>query len=200
MLERPLIIGSRGVMGRRYGAIFKYLGIKHLGMDIGDAVPTGFDSVLIATPTVKHIRDIQNALDYDVPILCEKPIATDLDEVLQICDEIELAAGQVRMVNQYEYLQNPSYKGATVYNYFNHGKDGLAWDCISLIALAQGEIVLGEDSPIWHAFLNGARLSLGDMDRAYIDMISDWVGGYVADLAYIREAHLKVHGYIEERK
>lgn len=186
-------------MGRRYQAIFRYLGIEPLGYDLGGQPPPpeAYDSVLIATPTARHIEDIVRFAGMGKPILCEKPIFPDFDTVADLCDWTERGGVPLRMVNQYANLSGGTGGGITSYNYWNHGKDGLAWDCISLIALAKGKVELREDSPVWQCSINGTQHYASEMDFAYIDMIKGWVGGFVADIPYIRDAHRKVAAYLE---
>jgi hypothetical protein len=199
MLKKPLIVGSKGNMGRRYAAILRHLEVPFVGVDVGDSI-TGldFDSVIIATPTPDHVHSIR-AFGSGFPILCEKPISTDLDKALKLCDWADARQIPLRMVNQYEYLpvDETQVSSLTSYNYFRHGNDGLAWDCISLIALAEGRVILANESPVWQAQLNGHALSIADMDMAYVGMIRDWLRGHTRDTDYIREAHKKVAAYVE---
>jgi hypothetical protein len=176
------------------------MGIDPLLADVGDVPPTGYDSVIITTPTVLHTVHIEQFLPLGIPILCEKPITTSLRVLDRFMPKIEGA--KVDMVNQYRFLRgrfDEVADGVTLYDYFNHGRDGLAWDCISVVALAKGHVALGERSPSWQCVINGERMSLSDMDQAYIDMISHWVNGQLVghDSTYIRDAHAKVHAYIE---
>lgn len=198
-LKCPLIIGNKGNMGRRYTAILNHLRVNSKGCDKGDAVPTEFDSIILATPSVRHIEDILFCLGFRVPILCEKPFGNNLDRVLSLCDKVDKAKVPLEMVNQYRYLDDPFSEGATTYDYFNTGKDTLPWDCISLVALARGQCKLQNKSPIWLSMLNGKVLDIGRMDYAYIEMINDWVQKpeHKPETDYIRMAHQKVAAYIE---
>lgn len=197
MLKRPLILGNKGGMGRRYSAILKHIGVECLGADIGEDIPGGFDSVIICTPTHRHIQDVRWASDFNVPILCEKPLATNLCEALDACDEAEAAGLKLRMVNQYSHLAFSDSEQDTLYNYFRTGSDGVAWDCISILALANGLVELGNDSPYWLCVINGQQLSLSDMDMAYVTMIKGWLKDPSGDIPYIRDAHVKVFQYLE---
>lgn len=200
MLRKPLIVGSKGNMARRYATILRHLGVEHQGVDLGDTWPElpSFDSVLICTPTDRHVEDIYRAAKYSVPILCEKPLTKDLDLALEVCDFAERTGLALRMVNQYAHLRgNGTGSGPTVYDYWNHGKDGLAWDCISVVALAQGPVHLGEESPVWFCQINGAQHYVSEMDYAYVDMLKSWLGGEIYGTHYIREAHKKVAAYLE---
>lgn len=200
MLTRPLIVGAKGNMGQRYAACLRYLGLSPLGVDLGDKVPVGFDSIIIATPTARHIEDINFASGSGVPILCEKPLATDARTVSELCEKARRDRYPLRMVNQYrEILKRPGSRGPTSYDYFRHGGDGLAWDCINIIGMATGQVALGESSPIWTCMVNGERLALGDMDSAYIRMLQGWLGGDHEGIDYIERAHQKVEKYLCSR-
>jgi hypothetical protein len=167
---------------------------------VGDASPKGYDSVIIATPTALHAAHIDQFLPTGAPILCEKPITTSLRALDRLMPKLE--GGQVDMVNQYRFLKGrpdeSAPTGLTLYDYFNHGRDGLPWDCISIVALAKGTVILGEQSARWQCWINGDRMTIADMDQAYIDMMSHWLSGELRHGAdYIRDAHAKVHAYIE---
>lgn len=102
------------------------------------------------------------------------------------------------MVNQYAFLNGLGVAGETTYyNYWNHGKDGLLWDCISLVGLATGRVILEEDSPVWLCEVNGAKHFASEMDYAYVDMMKNWLAGNVSDVPYIRAAHKKVAALLE---
>jgi hypothetical protein len=192
-------------MGRRYTAVMKEIGVDPLLVDIDDPVPSDFDGVIIATPTRRHVGHIEQFLKFDVPILCEKPFATSSKESRYICNAANKAGVELTMVNQYAYLEGGAmteFQSLTSYNYFNHGRDGIAWDCISVVALARGAISLGEDSPIWSCVINGVEQRLSDMDHAYIRMVKAWLAGdHVAfGQDYIIAAHEKVEHYLEAGK
>jgi hypothetical protein len=199
MLKKPLIVGSRGNMGKRYAAGFRYLGIEPLGIDVGDPIPDGFDSVVIATPTSNHLPQIVRFGKMGVPILCEKPFSTNLDEAIEICDYADEHKVDLRMVNQYAMLTFPRAAGETLYDYFRTGQDGLAWDCINIIGLAKEKVTLKNKSPLWRCEINGQRIPFAEMDFAYVQMLSQWTSGKYAagSIEYAREAHAKVWAYLE---
>lgn len=199
MLNRPLIVGSKGNMGRRYATILKHLGVSFQGVDQDEKWPERdtYDSVLICTPTDLHVSDVLYAMTLKVPILCEKPLARNLDVVLRLCDYAEKCGTSLRMVNQYASLAPSDGDGLTSYDYWNHGKDGLAWDCISVVALANGRVELREESPLWECQVNGRRHYSSEMDMAYVHMIQGWLAGNVSGIPYIRDAHTRVAAYLE---
>jgi hypothetical protein len=184
-----------GNMGRRYQAIPGHLGVASIGVDVGQNIPVdqGFDSIIIASPTLLHVHHVLELSQFDVPMLVEKPLATDLVAVCAACDVLERRQVRVRQVNQYAYLVRPEDVGSTYYNYFRTGSDGLYWDTISIIALARGDVKVASDSPVWRCQINGRKLGLGQMDEAYIMMIKDFVERppQQPETGYIRSAHAK---------
>lgn len=192
------IFGNKGNMGRRYTAILRELGHKVYGADIDDPQLdlNQFDGFIIATPTSTHLEYIDFLKPFNKPILCEKPIinkAEDLPKLVELMQE----RVDISMVSQYDYYLLSEAKMKTVYNYYNHGKDGLAWDCINIIWPAKDQIILNEYSPIWECVINGMCLNLGKMDQAYIDNIKAWISGetkYSTGLIY--DKHCKVIDYL----
>jgi hypothetical protein len=201
LLRKPLIVGSRGGMGRRYAAILKKLDVTPQLVDVGEVAPKDFDSVIIATPTPLHVSHCLQFMTAGVPILCEKPLSTSLKQVDAVCATAEKCGVKLDMVNQYKYCggDKTPWADLTSYDYYNTGRDGLHWDCISIIALAKAEALIRNDSPIWACILNGQNLRLADMDWAYFRMIERWLNGELDGHGtdYIRFAHRKVQNYIE---
>jgi hypothetical protein len=197
------IVGNKGNMGRRYGAILDYLGVPHTGHDRAKEGRTVFRSdykkathFIIATPTDRHIDDIKFLLKLQLnkPILCEKPLSLDLGSILDLERFIKEDAALVSMVNQYKYMADEACVGVTCYDYFKTGNDGLAWDCINIIGLAKTKpLYIKNESPIWRASINGKKLSLSMVDEAYVAMIKDFLSReYVCNWAYSVKAHEKV--------
>lgn len=199
MTKKIAVLGCKGNMGRRYTAILKLLGHMSIGVDIDTpGILSGIDGAIVATPTHTHFSLITDLIGLDIPILCEKPISKNYEEILAVCaiDELNL-----RMINQYEMYDIPdNYGGKTYYNYFKTGSDGLLWDCINIIGLAKGDVDIKNDSPIWDCFINGFRLDLGDMDEAYIANIEDWLLKFDSNKKYILHSHTTVKGMIEDDK
>lgn len=201
MLSKPLIVGAKGGMGRRYASILKKMHVEPRLVDVGEVAPKDFDSVIIASPTSLHVSHCLQFMTAGVPILCEKPLSTSLKQVDAVCAAAEKSGVKLDMVNQYRYCggDDTPWADLTSYDYFNTGKDGLHWDCISIIALAKGEAFIRNESPVWACILNGKQLRIGGMDWAYIKMIERWIGGELEGHGtdYIRFAHRKVQNYIE---
>jgi hypothetical protein len=196
--KKIFIFGNKGNMATRYKFYLEYLGCKVTGCDKDDKASISevhyADGVIIATPTNTHTSILKDmSLFGKKPILCEKAISTDLSAVEGICNS-DL---QLRMINQYEYWSHYFDTNApSFYNYFKHGNDGIAWDCINILGLANGSCDLAEFSPVWSCVLNGHRLYLDDMDQAYIWNLSDWLLKENENKAYIRSAHRKVNQWI----
>lgn len=208
-----LIVGNLGNMGRRYQLICESLGCEVTGWDtaIGKGIEgrryslDQYAGVIIATPTCTHLNVIEGYAG-KLPILCDKPICTNLKRI----DELLAIPGiNLRMINQYEYFENQRVnfikevksrihtdvydsQKKTYYNYFKHGADGILWDCINIIGLAQGPCEIAEDSLVWECVINGHRCELADIDRSYIWNITDWLGKFDNNHNYIKHAHRKV--------
>lgn len=199
MLRRPLVVGSRGSMGSRYLAILRHLKVDAVGVDLGDPIPEDFDSVIIASPTSLHVDHVKVYAAFGVPMLVEKPLAKTMDEALACCDWLDQHAVPIRMVNQYRELGPFEGGGRTYYNYFRHGADGLVMDCISVVALAEGDVVLREDSPVWLCAINGRMLSIEQMDDAYVRMVRRFLARppTAPETDYIREAHATVQAILD---
>lgn len=201
-----LLVGAKGSMGKRYQSILRFLGKDFIGVDketddrkraklMGEC-----DGVIIATPTESHENLIAEMAPFKKPILCEKPVTKDLGGLIAVTKRLETEGTPFRMMFQYSMLVNPNRIGKTLYNYFRHGQDGIMWDCLQVIGLARGECVLKEDSPVWACMINGQRLSIADMDSAYIAYVQKWFTTPHQDLGAIRGLHERVHEAIASRK
>jgi len=68
-------------MGRRYGAILKYLGHEVVGIDIGNKIPKNLDLAIVATPTDTHFEICKALSKKHYTYLCEKPISKNPKEI-----------------------------------------------------------------------------------------------------------------------
>lgn len=180
-------------MGQRYSSILNHLNVPHFGVDFGDIVKPA-DGYIIATPTETHRAVCYEVSAFKQPILCEKPFAKD-PSALPFIDKMREWKVNLQMVNQYVFMPIGHRNAPSGYDYFKHGGDGLAWDCINVLGLANGECVIQNLSPYWHCIINGEELDLGDMDGAYVDMVAQWVANPVDNLDYAEFAHKKVLGF-----
>lgn len=200
-MGKILIIGSEGAQGKRYQAILKYLHKETYCADLGSDLNQIFgfgdvDGVIIATPTSDHLDRFHEILDmeeYRGPILCEKPITTD---VLRL-KELVMKRPKLTMVMQYRHFLDEEDYGDSFYNYFRHGNDGLYWDCLQIIGLAKGHVTVHETSPIWTCAINGVKLNVQQMDRAYVQEIRSWLRGEKQDLGQVLAMHEKVQGMLQ---
>lgn len=192
-----LIVGSEGSMGKRYQAILRYLEQPFLCEDIEDSVSIeeieeNVSGIIIATPTETHTELIREFLPFKKPILCEKPITKNLNELRELRKEIQDAGIRFQMMFQYKHLINPHLPpGESYYDYFRHGNDGLVWDCLQIVGLAKGELKLKEESPVWRCRINGHHLSSEFMDAAYVYSVNDWIHGLECDFGELLEVHQK---------
>lgn len=202
-----LIIGSNGSMGLRYQAILKYLDKKFSCVDI-QTTPEKFlqlagscHCAIIASPTPSHFKYLEIFSTLKVPVLCEKPLSKNLGELTQIKEDFVSERGlNLTMMMQYKIFDSEAYQGVTSYDYFRHGNDGLAWDCLQPIGLARWTVELKEESPIWKCSLNGRKLSLGDMDLAYVKFVSNWLSKPGDDIGRLYEIHQKVLEFENAKK
>lgn len=196
-MKKVAVIGANGNMGRRYAMILEqYCDCEVVRIDWDNKYRGNFndcDGFIIATPTIIHFDDIVYYNYYKKPILCEKPISKNVEDLELLISNLDLS-----MINQYAFLDHGG-DGDTEYNYFKTGSDGLLWDCINIIGLARSSYNIKNDSLIWRCRLNGDTINIADMDQAYIDNIKAWVNGW-RNKEYILEAHKKVIGAINARK
>lgn len=202
------LVGSCGSMGVRYQAILNYLDIKFQSFDKWHteqeiiAHARHSDGVIIATPTHTHVDFLSALLPVNDKVLCEKPITKNIAQL----EELTLACNRKRrsfnMVMQYRELVLPTGANQTElptsYDYFRHGQDGLAWDCMQVIGLAKGVVELKETSPIWRCIINGQRLTLSDMDSAYVRFTEKWLNNRLdQSMDEIIHVHKKTHDFIK---
>lgn len=64
---------------------------------------SSFDAVYLSTPHHLHAPMIRSAISLGIPILCEKPIAQDLDTAIEIVNDVEQLNGKVGINYQYRY-------------------------------------------------------------------------------------------------
>ena len=168
-------------MGRRYQAILRSLGVPVQRHDVPGQASGVYardlaryhdvTGIIIASPTNTHADYVRGLALLGLPILCEKPLSTDLATVA----ELLRVPGPLAMMAQYQCLDHGDTEGDTAYDFYHSGSDGLAWDCIQLLGLARGPVSLKAESPIWRCTLNGRRLSLDDVGTAYVDFVAHWL-------------------------
>lgn len=191
-------------MGKRYQAILKYLDQEHLCWDIKHdehtwEIPSDrkfldkADNFIIASPTPTHLAWVRQLDSLGKPILCEKPLSTNLEEVREILD----CKSPLSMMAQYQHLVKSIYPDGdeSTYNYFRHGNDGLKWDCFQIIAMADGPVSLGDTSPIWECKINGHEVVPSSMDRAYVIAVGYFLEGHYLDRATLLNWHKKVEQF-----
>ena len=198
------LMGSEGSMGKRYQAIFRYLELDYIPFDhykgIGYSEDINkCDKVLIAIPTDYHSFVLRNIIPMGKDILCEKPVCKSSKEVSDILDLVKKSDSKFNMVFQYGEIaaNNLNPHQYTYYDYFRTGNDGLAWDCLQIVALASGPIKLKDQSPIWKCEINDQQLELSSMDYAYVKFIKKWALGHLEqDHEWLIGIHKKVEDYV----
>lgn len=191
-----LIVGHKGSMGTRYARILDYLGKSWCGIDIdtpddaANDIASSCDGIIIATPTALHYRHLLKYVATNKPVFCEKPFTKNLTEMKNICEVYD--GKSITMAYQYSELVRGGNFGDSGYNYYKHGNDGLVWDCIQIIGLANSIVTLSESSPIWTCKINGQIISIADMDMAYVKNIKRWLSGESMGAQKIYDIHQKV--------
>jgi hypothetical protein len=205
-VKKIALWGANGGMGRRYTSIIEWLGHEVLPIEFDTSFGEALhfcdeaDAIIVATPTDSHVDICRGILHLEKPILCEKPVSRNIFELNRFLEELKgFSNTPFQMINQYELLYDATSTGDTVYNYYNSGGDGLYWDCINLIGLANGPIIIRDRSPYWCAKINGVSLKRGAIDGSYVNMIKNWLVCPIDNLEYIQETHLKVHGMLNEK-
>lgn len=202
--QKTLIIGALGSMGARYQAILGYLGLEFECVDKEDSEESIISKaqksseIIICTPTETHFSYLKKLIPLQIPILCEKPISKNLMEMEEILDYVEAFKTKFSMAFQYsELIPKDQSSGRSYYNYFRSGRDGIVWDCLQIIALAKGDVVLLNESPIWKCMINGLELNLSDMDAAYVTFIEKWINGQIHQTTH---ELFKIHEKVERLK
>jgi hypothetical protein len=192
-------------MGTRYRAIFDHLKLPYEGVDnessVKEIVHKANDAgrIILALPTELHGQFLKKLIPLKKPILCEKPIVKSTGELETIFNLVEKCNTHFTMVFQYQELIPFPHrkKGPTEYNYFRSGKDGIIWDCLQIIALANEDISLKNESPVWKCTINGTTLKLSDMDYAYLSFVQKWVKNqHKQKLTDLFNIHKKTEGIV----
>ena len=201
-MNKTLIVGHRGNIATRYKAVFNYLKLPWVGVDIGDSWPNSgtYEQVLICTPTDRHIRDCYHSLREGKRFLCEKPVSRYPEAIEELAQDCEKAEVRGSMVNNWWWackirFGNKPPITTIKYNYFHTGKDGVAWDCIQPIYLAE-RVEIKTDSPVFQCLVNGHEMTRFFFDASYVDMIKAWSeGNPLWTLADAQKATLKALKY-----
>lgn len=192
-----LLIGSEGSMGTRYKAILAHLNEEFECVDIAKFAKRQlkeFDRFIIATPTTTHYKWYCELEDFQKPILMEKPMSKDLEEVKRMAN----GRAPITMMMQYRFLLDPTSIGPSWYSYFRHGADGLVWDCFQIIALSSSPPDLDESSPVWTCSINGKSLSLDEMDLAYVKAVKAFLNNEMIAPHLLIKWHEKVKEFADQ--
>ncbi len=168
---KVLVLGNLGSIGSRYCAILDYLGVEYLGVDKKAwHLEQGFTHCIIATPTDTHVDRIL-AFDHIPNILCEKPI----EKEPAILKQLFKLDTDIRMVCNWKYALNAEVGQYDIsYSNYNTGKDGLGWDCIQLIYLAN-KIELSTKTPYFWCEYGDKAVTLHEIEDSYVTMIRNWL-------------------------
>ena len=176
-MNKTLIIGNRGRMGRRYSAILEHLGQDSTDIDIGEtATLSDYSHVIVCTPTPTHFEFTIKAVMENVPhILCEKPVCGDSAKAKRVAclrtkSDIRVVCNWA-FVEENTILQPRSHD--VEYSNWMTGNDGQEWDCCQLYYLARSRPTI-KRGPVFRASINGLPVTLTDIDRSYVDMLNHW--------------------------
>ena len=73
---------------------------KATGASVAPSVDEAFDgaeAVVVAASTDAHARLVRQAADRGIPVFCEKPLASDLDQTIELVDHIEARSVPVQV-------------------------------------------------------------------------------------------------------
>ena len=189
-------------MGKRYQAILNYIDVDFLTFDNKfqsdlslEDVTDSATGIIIATPTETHFDYIVSLAALEIPILCEKPLTKEKEQLAHLKTIVKDRHLNLTMMMQYKMLDDPSSVGDSHYNYFKSGNDGLVWDCMQIIGLARGHVSVSNGSPIWDCRLNGKNLKLSEMDLAYVNFVKDWLKYPGDDISKLIDIHQKVMAF-----
>lgn len=189
-------------MGRRYVSVLNHIESAWSGYDarygkefnLADAAE--YDSFVIATPTKSHAEWIEKLADFGKPIFCEKPITKNIEELEYLLELCEQRGARLYMASQYSELVDGNDTGNSMWNFYNSGQDDLPWDCIQIIGLSRGTVLLNDASPIWKCVINGQSIDKAKMDWAYVENMKNFLLGY--DGPDILSWHKKVMRFAKE--
>lgn len=176
---KVLVIGSRGNIGSRYSAIVRYFGHELLEYDpskINYSMPDvdAYDCCIIATPVSEHSRYLKQIMPYK-PVLCEKPLSFNVDEVKGLARAANQMGAAAYMVNNWAFVgqhREPMSAGSIVINTYNTGADG-EWDLIQPLYLVEDieNIECLRAYPWLSVMIDGTGYGRDDFDRSYVDMV-----------------------------
>jgi len=200
MSKPTLIVGYKGQIGTRYQAVFNYLKAPWIGVDIDCVIPdpNDYGDVLVCVPTDYHFNSSLFYAEDDKRVLCEKPISMEDGQI----ESLIKTEYKISMVNNWwwaikiRFGHMPRVK-IIEYNYYNTGKDGMAWDCIQPIFIAD-RVIIKTDSPVFQCHVNGQELTRFFFDASYVEMIKAWLAGdNLWTLEQALEANQKVRQYVD---
>lgn len=78
--------------------------VRHAFDDYDDMLKSaGADAVYLAVPHYLHRQMIEKAVAHGLPVLCEKPIATTMDDALEVCRLSQETGVKIGVNYQYRY-------------------------------------------------------------------------------------------------
>lgn len=205
-----LLIGSHGNIGMRYQAVLRYLGVSFDCYDtkIHDRVPhlPQFSHAIVATPIAPHVQWCIDLAKAGVKnILCEKPIAKDPKDIIELQKLQKEMMCDIRMVCNWQFVMRDCKLGVgqhqIFYDYYNTGADN-EWDLIQPLFISNGQHVFRRNSPIFKCMIDGNSIDRKDFDYSYIAMLHHWLSGMdvLWNLEDALDATKKIISYMETEK
>jgi len=201
-MSKILVCGHKGSIGSRYMAIIKYLGHEAIGVDIKDGEyrmeDMDFDKAIVCTPTDTHFSPAYELAILKIPVLIEKPVSKQILEI----KKIQEVTDQAWMVNNWSMvfpdIQLLPGNNTIEYDYYHTGSDGLEWDAIQLVYLAN-KLKIRTNAPFFDCRINGELVEINQLHHSYIRMIRAFIEGKYNNLWTLDqaiEANQKVEEYL----
>lgn len=175
-----LLVGGEGSIGRRYQTILRNLDIPHRVKEFYDNLNLdGITKAIIATPTKLHYDHCKWFENTGIPLLVEKPVSKNKEEVLDLINR----GLEFYVVNNWSFVlpigMTPG-KSEIRYNFYNTGRDGLWWDAIQLVYIAEKlncPIRVETKSPTWDVFMGNFKIPYSFIEQSYVEMIRAFYDG-----------------------
>ena len=181
-----IVLGGNCGIGKRYRSILSHIGVEHRSYDIND-VPRYHDAtgIIVATPTKTHVDILAHQVPINVPCLCEKPISLNPSEIMT------LNGRPIWMVCNWLYLPGVDRKWISNdirYDYYDQGRESPIENLAQPLALAINPSTILGESPIFRLTINNCPVTVEDVQRSYVTMISDFLVGNRGALWTIQDA------------
>lgn len=188
-MNKVLLIGHCGSIGKRYKAILEYYNIEVLGFDIKEKgsfnlLQYDVDGVIIASPTIWHREHLHEVRNKHVPILCEKPMCETIEQAESVSTNPDFE-NYVSIVDNWVHLLGGYFKDYIIqYKTIYTGNEALAFNLAQLIYLTSesGWLDCIPNRPMFSASVLEPKthrvmktVNSFDLDMSYVNMIEKWL-------------------------